>query len=118
MAGVGDVRPNFSARLIKLKTLGMRFELDLTDFLVRHFEHLVIGSLGLDRHPELAPLYFGNYRRVVYLAQAPSETSLAAAQSIAVRMGLEFKLQFTGYGGLAAGLQRFVQAEDSGAWQA
>lgn len=90
----------------------------LTDFLVRHFEHLVIGSLGLDRHPELAPLYFGNYRRVVYLAQAPNETSLAAAQSIAARMGLEFKLQFTGYGGLAAGLQRFVQAEDSSAWQA
>jgi Protein of unknown function (DUF1638) len=90
----------------------------LTDFLVRHFEHLVTRSLGLDRHPELAPLYFGNYRRVVYLAQAPSEASLATAQSIAARMGLEFELQFTGYGGLAAPLQSFVHADESGAWPA
>ena len=26
-------------------------------------------GLGLDRHPELLPVYFGNYRRLVYLAQ-------------------------------------------------
>jgi hypothetical protein len=40
----------------------------LTDFLVRHFERLVIQGLGLDRHPELLPSYFGNYERVLYLA--------------------------------------------------
>jgi Protein of unknown function (DUF1638) len=90
----------------------------LTDFLVRHFDHLVTGSLGLDRHPELAPLYFGNYRRVVYLAQSPSETSLAKAQSIAAQMGLEFKFQFTGYGALDLQLQSFVAQEASPAWQA
>jgi hypothetical protein len=90
----------------------------LTDFLVRHFEHLVTRSLGLDRHPELEPLYFGNYRRVVYLAQSPSEKSLAKAQSIAAQMGLEFKFQFTGYGGLAARLQGFIAAKESNAWQA
>ena len=39
----------------------------LTDFLVRHFDALVIGGLGLDRHPELRDLYFGHYRRVVHL---------------------------------------------------
>ena len=38
----------------------------LTDFLLRHFDRLVIRGLGLDRHPELAPQYFGNYRRLVY----------------------------------------------------
>ena len=43
----------------------------LTDFLLRHFDRLVIRGLGIDRHPELLPVYFGNYRRVVYLAQAP-----------------------------------------------
>ena len=43
----------------------------LTDYLARHFERLVIEELGLDRHPELLPLYFGNYKRLVYLAQAP-----------------------------------------------
>jgi hypothetical protein len=90
----------------------------LTDFLVRHFEHLVTRSLGLDRHPELAPLYFGNYRRVVYLAQSPSETLLATAQSIAAHMGLDFKFQFTGYGGLATSLQGFVRQEEPHAWQA
>src|SRR5471032_1685087 len=90
----------------------------LTDFLVRHFDHLVTRSLGLDRHPELAPMYFGNYRRVVYLAQAPSEASLAKAQSIAARMGLEFKFQFTGYGGLASRLKGFVPQEEADAWRA
>jgi hypothetical protein len=90
----------------------------LTDFLVRHFDHLVTRSLGLDRHPELAPMYFGNYRRVVYLAQSPSEASLAQAQSIAVHMGLEFKFQFTGYGGLAARLEGFVHQEPANAWRA
>ena len=43
----------------------------LTDFLLRHFERLVIRGLGLDRHPELFSSYFGNYRKLVYLAQAP-----------------------------------------------
>jgi hypothetical protein len=90
----------------------------LTDFLVRHFDHLVTGSLGLDRHPELAPMYFGNYYRVVYLAQSPSEASLAKAQAIAAHMGLEFKFQFTGYGGLASRLQGFVRQEEPNAWRA
>ena len=90
----------------------------LTDFLVRHFDHLVTGSLGLDRHPELAPLYFGNYRRVVYLAQSPSEASLAKAQAIAAHMGLEFKFQFTGYGGLGSQLQGFLAQEAPAPWQA
>ena len=44
----------------------------LTDFLLRHFDRLVIRGLGLDRHPELFPSYFGNYRKLVYLAQAPT----------------------------------------------
>src|SRR4051794_2283046 len=42
----------------------------LTDFLVRAFDHLVIKGLGLDRFPQLRDDYFGNYRRVVYLAQS------------------------------------------------
>jgi hypothetical protein len=87
----------------------------LTDFLVRHFERLVTRSLGLDRHPELTALYFGNYRRVVYLAQAPSEASLAKAQSIAARMGLEFEFKFTGYGGLASRLKGFMHWAEAAA---
>ena len=41
----------------------------LTDFLVRHFERLVIKALWIDTHPELLNEYFGNYTQVVYLAQ-------------------------------------------------
>jgi hypothetical protein len=90
----------------------------LTDFLVRHFEHLVTRSLGLDRHPELAPMYFGNYRRLVYLAQAPSEAALAKAQSIAAQLGLEFEFRFVGYGGLASNLSGFVAQPEAPAWRA
>src|SRR5450631_4303216 len=77
----------------------------LTDFLLRHFERLVIRGLGLDRHPELFPMYFGNYRRLVYLAQAPLPQSTHQARAIAVRMGLEFEQRATGYGELATALK-------------
>ena len=49
----------------------------LTDFLVRHFERLIVAGLGLDRHPELLDDYFRHYRRVVYLAQAPTPALMA-----------------------------------------
>ena len=76
----------------------------LTDFLVRAFERLVIGGLGLDRHPELLPLYFGNYRRLVYLAQTDDPTLLAVASRAAARLGLAFEHRFTGHVELAASL--------------
>ena len=90
----------------------------LTDFLVRHFERLVTRSLGLDRHPELAPMYFKNYRKVVYLAQAPCEESLSKAQAIAAHMGLVFEFRFTGYGGLGASLSRVAGEAEAAAWRA
>ena len=70
----------------------------LTDFLVRHFERLIIKGLGIDRHPELLPLYFGNYKRVVYLAQTHAPRQIAAARDAAARLGLAFEYRFTGYG--------------------
>jgi Protein of unknown function (DUF1638) len=72
----------------------------LTDFLARHFERLVIKGLGIDRHPELLPLYFGNYKRLVYLAQTHSPARLAQARAAAGRLGLDFEHRFTGYGAL------------------
>jgi hypothetical protein len=80
----------------------------LTDFLVRHFDRLVTRGLGIDRHPELAPMYFGNYTRVVYLAQAPGTELEARAADIARQMGLEFAVARTGYGGLATSLEEVV----------
>jgi len=76
----------------------------LTDFLLRHFDRLVIRGLGLDRHPELNSMYFGNYRKLVYLAQAPKPGSEEQARAIAARMGLEFEIRQTGYGTLGTTL--------------
>jgi hypothetical protein len=88
----------------------------LTDYLVRHFETLVVRGLGLDRHPELLPDYFGNYRRVVYLAQVPDPELDARAAAAAARLGLEFEVRRTGLGGIA----RFVAGKTLGegaAWR-
>ena len=76
----------------------------LTDFLVRHFDRLVIKGLGIDRRPELLPLYFGNYKRVVYLAQTHSAKHIAAARAAAARLGLAFEHRFTGYGDLGTSI--------------
>jgi hypothetical protein len=84
----------------------------LTDFLLRHFERLVIRGLGLDRHPELFSSYFGNYRKLVYLAQAPGAQSVEQAQAIAARMGLEFEYRQTGYGTLESTLVAAVKTSD------
>ena len=82
----------------------------LTDFLLRHFDRLVIRGLGLDRHPELAGQYFGNYRRLVYLAQADAPERIAAARAAADRLGLAFAHRLTGYGGLERSLRGAADA--------
>ena len=82
----------------------------LTDFLTRAFDRLVVAGLGLDRHPELLPVYFGNYRRLVYLAQADDPVLLAAARRAADRLGLAFEYRRTGYGELATSIATAVGA--------
>jgi hypothetical protein len=78
----------------------------LTDFLVRNFERLIIRGLGIDRWPELEPMYFGNYRRLVYLAQVDDPALDERARAAAVRLGLDYERVFTGYGRLGDGLGR------------
>jgi Protein of unknown function (DUF1638) len=82
----------------------------LTDFLLRHFDRLVIRGLGLDRHPELTSMYFQHYRKLVYLEQFHSPDSIERAQQIARRMGFEFEHRHTGYGGLGERLSALVAA--------
>ncbi|MGB3735721.1 MAG: DUF1638 domain-containing protein [Ilumatobacter sp.] len=72
----------------------------LTDFLARHFDRMVWQGLGLDRHPELLPMYFGNYTRLVYLAQTDDPELLARAEAGAERLGLTMIVERTGYGEL------------------
>ncbi len=76
----------------------------LTDFLTRQFEAFVVKPLGLDRHPELKEIYFGNYERLVYLAQTDDAALDARAQAAADYLGLAFERRFTGYGDLAPAL--------------
>ena len=81
----------------------------LTDFLVRHFDSLVVRPLGLDRRPELRDDYFHNYRRVLYLSQADDPAMVEDARACADRIGLPFEHRATGYGLLGGSLARFVE---------
>ncbi len=76
----------------------------LTDFLARNFEALVWTGLGLDRHPELQPTYFGHYEKVVLLAQSGDDTVAKAARAAAERLDLPLEAHAVGRDGLAAGL--------------
>ena len=68
----------------------------LTDFLVRHFDRLVVRGLGLDRQPQLMPVYFGNYKRVIYLAQNESEELQDMAREQAAYLGLDYHFHYSG----------------------
>jgi hypothetical protein len=78
----------------------------LTDFLVRQFDAFVWRPMGLDRHPELRDMYFGNYTKLVYQAQLNDAALDAKAEDCARRLGLAYERRFTGYGDLAVTLER------------
>ena len=78
----------------------------LTDYLVRHFDRLIVKGLGLDRFPQLRDDYFRHYVRVVYLAQVEDAALAAKAKAAAARLGLAFTMRVTGFGGLAPFLTR------------
>ena len=82
----------------------------LTDFLVRQFEAFVWRPMGLDRHPALRDMYFGNYTKLVYQAQTDDPSLDAKAQDCARRLGLAYERRFTGYGDLATEMARMARA--------
>lgn len=81
----------------------------LTDFLVRQFDAFVWKPMGLDRHPGLRDMYFGNYTKLVYQAQTDDPALDARARDCADRLGLAYERRFTGYGDLAVALQRLAE---------
>ncbi|WP_212525727.1 DUF1638 domain-containing protein [Actibacterium sp. MT2.3-13A] len=81
----------------------------LTDFLVRQFDAFVWKPLGLDRHPELLEMYFGNYETLVYLAQTDRPDLDDKARDCARRLGLAYARRFTGYGDLETTLRDWAQ---------
>ncbi len=82
----------------------------LTDWLLRAYDKAVLAGLGLDKYPELAPLYFGNYKRLVYLSQFPEPKLLAKGQAIADSMGWRFEHRPVGYGALETRLVALMEA--------
>lgn len=78
----------------------------LTDFLVRQFDAFVWKPMGLDRHPELRDMYFGNYEKLVYQAQTDDLALDAKARDCAERLGLAYERRFTGYGDLKGALAK------------
>jgi hypothetical protein len=83
----------------------------LTDFLVRHFQRLVMDELGIRQHPQLRDLYFGHYTRVLWLRQNDDVALRRQAEQAAVDLGLPLVEQVTGLGALGHSLIRFVDAQ-------
>ena len=86
----------------------------LTDFLVRHFDRLVIDAFKLQSHPELRDMLFGHYTRVVYLAQTDDAGLREAAARAADQLGLPLEIMSAGMGllktSLAEQVLRFADA--------
>ena len=80
----------------------------LTDFLLRSFDRSVLAELGLDRYPELWDDYFGHYRRLIWLAQAPSPALQAQADRVAAMFGLPLTRVEVGVSGLEQALAVLV----------
>lgn len=90
-------------------------EFYLTDYLVRHFDRLIIKGLGLDRYPQLLPDYFGHYTTLVYLAQTADSRLRDKAARAAERLGLAFEYRHVGYGEVA---EFVAKAAGTGAYAA
>ncbi|TCD15050.1 DUF1638 domain-containing protein [Oricola cellulosilytica] len=77
----------------------------VTDFLARHFQTFLVKPLGLDRHPELREMYFGNYERLLYIAQNDDPDLTSKARAAADFLGLAFERRLTGFGDLTPALE-------------
>jgi len=76
----------------------------LTDLITRQFEAFIIEPLKLDKHPELRDMVFGNYTKIVYLAQTDDEALQKKAKWAADYLKLDYEYRFTGYGDLTSAL--------------
>jgi hypothetical protein len=76
----------------------------LTDFLVRHFDRLVMEDLKLNIHPTLRDSLFAHYTGVVYLAQTEDAALVAGAQRAADQLALPLEVIQTGLGDLQSAM--------------
>ncbi len=78
----------------------------MTDFLCRQFDAFFMKPLGLDKHPELIKDYFGNYEKLIYIAQTDDPELDKVAEKAAALLGLTYERRSTGYGDLTSELAR------------
>jgi hypothetical protein len=83
----------------------------LTDFLARQFRAFVIEPLGLDKHPELRDMYFGHYKKLVYLVQEEDAALDKAAENAAEFLDLEYERRITGYGDLTGAIDALTSTK-------
>ncbi len=83
----------------------------LTDFLARQFDAFVWKPLGLDKHPQLRDMYFGNYTKLVYLSQIDDPDLIEISRKNAQRLGLEFEHRKTGYGDLTPQIENWANSK-------
>ena len=70
----------------------------LTDYMVRHFERIVMQGMGLRKHPQLRDMYFGHYARVLSIAQTDDSALRVKAGRAAQELGLTHEYRLAGYG--------------------
>jgi hypothetical protein len=85
----------------------------LTDYLAKHFQRLIMGGLGIEAHPELRDMYFGNYTKLVYLSQTDDPAIEAKARRAAADLDLEYHHLPTGYGELEESVVEFTRRPSS-----
>ena len=78
----------------------------LTDYLAKNFERLIVKGFGMDRHPELKEMYFGNYKKLVYLAQLDDAQTDAKAEQAAAWLNLKYQRIHTGDAPFESALQQ------------
>ena len=78
----------------------------LTDYLAKNFERLIIRGFGMDRFPELKEMYFGNYKKVVYLAQLNDPEIDEKAEQAAAWLELDYERIHTGDAQFEAALKQ------------
>lgn len=81
----------------------------LTDYLIQAWEKLIVRGLKLDQHPQLKPLMFGHYKRMIYYSQEEHEKLVEKAQAIADDLGLELIVKHVAYGELETRLVAIME---------
>ena len=83
----------------------------LTDYLVKHFDRIILDGLGMEAHPELRDMYFGNYTKMIYLAQTDDPDLDVRARACADKLGLAFERVATTYGDLEPAVVHIAKKE-------